>query len=141
MKRLFYPVAVLFLLLGCATINYIGDSYAPTQHVDLYFSEDDIKKEYVVVGQIRATAQLDELIYSSDKFTQAILKKAREHGADGVVILSFEKVMTGTDVSRNGSKVTEKKGDKTATYKQSTVRRSIREESQIEALAIKYKSK
>jgi hypothetical protein len=141
MKRLICPVAVLFVLLGCATINYIGESYPPTQHVDLYFSEGDIKTEYTVVGRILATAQVDELLYSSDQFTQAILKKAREKGADGVVILGFEKVMTGTSASRNRTETTEEKGDKTVTHKHETVSSSIQEKSQIEALAIKYKSK
>ncbi len=69
-----------FLMLGCATINYIGESYPSTQDVDLYFSEEDIEQEYKVVGRVVATANSDELFYSSEKFTQAILKKARENG-------------------------------------------------------------
>ena len=141
MKRLISPVAVLFVLLGCATINYIGESYPPTQHVDLYFSEEDIKTEYTVVGRILATAELDELLYSSDQFTEAILKKAREKGADGVVILGFEKVMTGTSASRNWTEKTEEKGDETVTHQHERVSSSIQEKSQIQALAIKYKSK
>ena len=141
MKRLINPVAVLFVLLGCATINYIGESYPPTQHVDLYFSEEDIKTEYTVSGRILATAEVDELLYSSEQFTQAILKKAREKGADGVVILGFEKVMTGTSASRDRTETTEEKGDKTVRHKHERVSSSIQEKSQIEALAIKYKSK
>ena len=141
MKRLINSVAVLFVLLGCATINYIGESYPPTQHVDLYFSEEDIRTEYTVVGRILATAELDELLYSSDQFTQAILKKAREKGADGVVILGFERVMTGTSASRHRTEKTEEKGDKTVTQQQERVSSSIQEKRQIEALAIKYKSK
>ena len=87
MKHLIPLISVLFVFLGCATINYVGESYPPTQEVDLYFSEEDIEREYTVVGRILATANSDEAVYSSEKFTQAILKKAREKGADGVVIL------------------------------------------------------
>ena len=41
--RLWIPAA-LFLLAGCASINYMGESYPPTQHVDLYFSEGTSRK-------------------------------------------------------------------------------------------------
>jgi hypothetical protein len=96
--RLWIPV-LLFLLAGCASVNYLGESYLPTQRMDLFFSEEDVKKEYKVIGRMEATADADELIYSSDKFTEAILKKAREKGAVGVVILDFGNVMTGTSES------------------------------------------
>jgi hypothetical protein len=116
--------AVLIILLGCTTINYIGESYPPTQHVDLYFSEEDIEKEYNVVGRIIATANSSEDVYSSDKFTKAILKKAREKGADGVVIFEF-------GISTRTSTVTTGDGERTSTS----------EKRRIEALVIRYKGK
>jgi hypothetical protein len=121
MKHLISPIAVLIILLGCATINYIGESYPPTQQVDLYFSEEDIEREYSVVGRIIATANSDELAYSSDKFTKAILKKAREKGADGVVIFELGTI---TSISSASTEY----GEKTSTS----------EKRRIEALAIKY---
>ncbi|MFQ5798081.1 MAG: hypothetical protein ACE5H0_05220 [Bacteroidota bacterium] len=141
MKHLLGPLAVLMVQFGCATINYIGESYPPTEHVDLYFSEADIDSEYTVVGRIVATANADEVIYSGDKFTQAILKKAREKGADGVVILGFGKVMTGTSTTRERTEKTEEKGDKTITREYESVSSSSEEKRRIEALAIKYKSR
>ena len=120
MKLLINAMAVLVVFLGCATINYIGESYPPTQDVDVYYSEQDIEKEYTVVGRIVATANANELIYSSEKFTQALVKKAREKGADGVVILGLRKIISGVRESGSGVEVEEKR--------------------RIEALAIKYKS-
>jgi hypothetical protein len=114
----------LIILLGCTTINYIGESYPPTQHVDLYFSEEDIEKEYNVVGRVIATANSSEDVYSSDKFTKAILKKAREKGADGVVIFEF-------GISTRTSTVTTGDGERTSTS----------EKRRIEALVIRYKGK
>ena len=95
MKRLLLILGMAVVLVRCATIHYLGDSYPPTQHVDLYFSEDDVKKGYKIIGRIEATADADELIYSTEKFTQSIIEKAKEKGADGVVILDFKNVQTG----------------------------------------------
>ena len=140
MKHLIPLISVVFVFLGCATINYVGESYPPTQQVDLYFSEEDIETEYEVVGRIVATANSDELFYSSDKFTQAILKKAREKGADGVVILGFEKVVTGISESWDRTTKTEEEGEKTVTRESESTSSSVQEKRRIEALAIKYKS-
>ena len=137
-KCLIVSPYLLFIAVGCTTINYIGESYPPSQQVDLYFSEKDIDKEYRVVGRIVATANAHELIYSSDKFTQSILKKARKKGADGVVILGFEKVMTGIDHSRNRTEKSTEKSGKTFTEESESTNSSIEEKRRIEALAIRY---
>ena len=137
-KCLIGSLYLLFIAVGCTTINYIGESYPPSQQVDLYFSEKDIEKQYKVVGRIIATANAHELIYSSDKFTQSILKKARGKGADGVVILGFEKVMTGIDHSRNRTEKSTEKSGKTFTEESESTNSSIEEKRRIEALAIRY---
>ena len=136
-KILIGSLYLLFIAVGCTTINYIGESYPPSQQVDLYFSEKDIDKEYRVVGRIVATANAHELIYSSDKFTQSILKKARKKGADGVVILGFEKVMTGIDHSRNRTEKSTEKSGKIFTEESESTNSSIEEKRRIEALAIR----
>jgi len=41
---------LLLLIFGCAHVNYIGKSYSPSQHVDLFYSKDEIKKEYTIMG-------------------------------------------------------------------------------------------
>ena len=43
-------VLVVLLAIGCAPVSYIGNSYEPTDNVDLYFSVDNIKMEYAVIG-------------------------------------------------------------------------------------------
>jgi len=139
MKSLKVLFPVLTILCGCATINYIGTSYPPTDNVDLYFSEADIEKEYRVVGRIVATADADEMFYSSEKFTEAILKKAREKGADGVVISEFGNVATGVSESRERTEETKEKRDKWITVETENVSSSVEEKRRIEALAIKYK--
>jgi len=135
--RLWIPV-VLLLLAGCASIHYMGESYPPTQHVDLFFAEKDIQKEYKVIGRMEATADADEIVYSSEKFTREILKKAGEKGADAIVILDFGKVMTGTNESRSRTRTTEKREHGTVTRDHEDTRNSIEEKRRVEALVIKY---
>lgn len=135
--KLCIPI-ILFLLTGCASINYLGESYSPTRHVDLFFSENDITKEYKVIGRMEATADADELIYSSDKFTEEILKKAREKGADAIVILDFGNVMTGMSESRSRTETTEETKRGTVRRDQENVSHTVDEKRRVEALVIKY---
>jgi hypothetical protein len=39
-------LSFLFLFAGCVTTDYIGDTDAPTSHVDMYFDKQDIKRDY-----------------------------------------------------------------------------------------------
>ena len=87
---------------------------------------------------MEATADADELIYSSEKFTDAILKKAQAKGADGVVILDFGNVMTGTSESRDRTRTTEKHEHGTVTRDNETTRQSVEEKRRVEAIVIKY---
>jgi hypothetical protein len=137
--RLLIPAA-LFLLTGCASIHYMGESYPPTQHADLFFNEKDIQKEYKVIGRMEATADADEIVYSSEKFTDEILKKARERGGDAVVILDFRKVATGMTESRDRTESTEERKRGTVRRENETVSHSIDEKRRVEALVIKYQT-
>ena len=83
MKPVLVLAAALWLTAGCATIDYVGDSYQPSGHVDIYFSETDIPKEYRVIGQVDARG--DQYI-SASKLQRKMLERAREVGADAVII-------------------------------------------------------
>ncbi len=140
MKRAFFAPILLVFLSGCASISYLGDTYPPTAHVDLFFSENDVEKEYRVIGRMEATADADELLYSTDKFTQAILKKAAEKGADAVVILDFGKVTTAVNASRDRTETTEETNrGGTVTREHESVNQSVEEKRRIEALVLKYR--
>lgn len=140
MKRAFFALVLLILLSGCASISYLGDTFPPTQHVDLFFSESDIEKDYRVIGRMEATADADELLYSTDKFTRAILKKAAEKGADAVVILDFGKVTTGVNASRDRTETTEETSrGGTVTREHESVSNSVEQKRRVEALVLKYR--
>jgi hypothetical protein len=138
MKRLLLILCVAFILVRCATIHYLGDSYPPTQHVDLYFSEDDVQKEYKVIGRIEATADADELIYSTDKFTEAIREKAQAKGADGVIILDFRNVQTGITENNDHTRTSVEKHNRRITHEHETSSSTVEEKRRVEAIAIRY---
>jgi hypothetical protein len=139
MKRVFPLLGAAMLMVQCATIHYLGESYPPTGHVDLYFSEADIPKEYKIMGRIEATADADELIYSTEKFTDAILEKAGNKGADGVVILDFKTVQTGVTRTDDRTRTTEKTEDGKVTRNRDTHSTTVEEKRRIEALVVKYR--
>jgi hypothetical protein len=53
MKRFLAPAALVFALAACAHVDYVGRSYAPTNKVDLFFDERDVRVDYEVMGQGR----------------------------------------------------------------------------------------
>ena len=73
----------LVLVFACTKIDYVGESYAPTSQVDMYFSEDEVTIEYRVMG--RMVAHANDAV-SAEKMQKKMMKKAREKGADGIII-------------------------------------------------------
>ena len=130
-----YTASLLALLVlfvaACAKIDYIGQSYAPTTHVDLYFSEQDIRKDYQVMGHVIAQAHEGISIENLQKKLEA---KAREEGADGIVIHGFDRIQTGETTTYNEEIRREEKKRSVAAI---TVT-SAEEERQIRAIFIKY---
>ena len=91
MKKVFNISVGIYLLLtiSCSPrINYLGDTYSPTQDVDMYFDEHDIKREYKVIGLIKNEGSELELD-GVEEVKKAMLKKAREVGADGILFIGF----------------------------------------------------
>ncbi len=130
-----YTVSLLALFVlfvaACAKIDYIGQSYSPTTHVDLYFSEEDIREDYQVMGHVIAQANEGISIESLQKQLEA---KAREKGADGIVIHGFDRIQTGETTTYNEQS---KRGEKKRSLAAITVT-SADEERQVKAIFIKY---
>jgi len=127
--------ALSFLLLAvgaCAHLDYIGESFAPTPRVDLFFAEKDVPGEYRVMGQILATA--GDLV-SAEKLQAKIVEKAQQKGADGVVLLGLERYKSGESTSYH--ETTEQKNRKTRTRGGSST--SSEEKKEIRAIFIKYR--
>lgn len=70
-------------------VDYLGDSYTPTSHVDVYFSEDDVTEGYLVMGHATADGGDTEVLQ------ETLIEKARDSGADGIIFEGFNRVETG----------------------------------------------
>ena len=102
-------------------IDYLGDSYTPTSHVDVYFSEDDVTEAYLVMGHATADGGTTETLQ------ETLIEKARENGADGIIFEGFDRVETGEQTIVNNI------GDTTSIVNTDTT--SV---LQVKAIFIKY---
>jgi hypothetical protein len=104
-----FVVVVMGMLLaaGCVSSDYLGKTYPRTENVDLYMDEADIKKEYEVMGELTLeTAAGMDFMTSSEDMQKEILEKAKEKGADAVVLGSMEKMQKGETSQVSGSTTT-----------------------------------
>ena len=89
-KIIVFILSMMLFITACGSdVDYLGDSYPPTSHVDVYFSEDDIIEDYLVMGH--ATIEGDE----AEALQEQLIEKARESGADGIVFEELDRVETG----------------------------------------------
>ena len=122
---------ILFMLAGCVSTDYIGTRYPATETVDLYFSEDDIERPYKVFGEARVEMpKLGE----TRRLQRALIKQAKEHGADGLIIGPMDVRSTGRTGFSNG-RVKPGSGRISATT--TTI---VQEVKEVRALLIKYTS-
>jgi hypothetical protein len=137
MKKLAILFAVLGALTSCAHLDYIGENYAPTTQVDMFFDEADVKKDYKVMGHVIYTEPV--FLGGGSDMQKKILEKARAVGADGVLIIGFDRKKTGesTNYSENVNEKATKKGKNTSTT--GSVSTSSQEEREVRATFIKYR--
>lgn len=82
-------VLICFTICSCAPrINYLGNSYAPTQNVEIFFDDADIQKDYTVMGVVKNEGSGIELDTPED-VQKAMLKKAKTVGADAILFSGF----------------------------------------------------
>jgi len=123
---------ILFLLLinSCSTPSYFGKTYVPTQNVDVYLDECDVKKEYEVMG----TSDIKQGFNSLDKLQQKAIELGKTKGADGIIMKLTEED-TGA-ITNNFGNV--KKGKKNDSYTGGTITTNTKVKK-VQATFIKYK--
>lgn len=87
-------ILVAFLLVGCASVDYVGRSLNPTVHVDVYYSEEEIEQEYTVIGHAIGTGGF---LVSNEDILEELIGDARSRGADAVLITGIDKAHVPTD--------------------------------------------
>ena len=81
-----FVLATLFVV-GCATVDYVGESFEPTTTVDLYFSKESIETGYTVIGHAMGSS----VFYSNDTIQKELIEEAKRKGADAVLITGIGK--------------------------------------------------
>lgn len=136
MRLALLSVVLLLTLAACTKIDYVGEEYAPTDQVDMFFSEAEIKVDYKVMGHLIATA--DDYV-SSGKMQKKIMEEARKKGADAVVILGLDRYQSGESQQYNETTETKEKKSGTKTVTSATTTTSVEEKKKIQAIFIKYR--
>ena len=130
--RAMLAIPALLLCAACAHVDYVGESYPPTNKVDVFFAEQDVTHEYRVMGKVVATA--NDLV-SAEKLQAKIMKKAQDKGAVAVVLTGLDRYKSGESTDYRES--TESKGRKTTTSGHSST--TTEEKKEIQAIFIKYR--
>ncbi|MDP8263233.1 MAG: hypothetical protein P9M13_08020 [Candidatus Ancaeobacter aquaticus] len=124
--------AVAFLsvvfMAGCATVEYVGQTYPRTQYVDYYFNQEDIPRDYIVMGKAIASG-------SGSAIQDNLLAEAKMRGADAILIQQFGKIARGESTDWN-SYQRKNKNVKSEHGRENTY---VQEISRVEASFLKYK--
>ena len=98
--------SIMFIAFASAcTPSYLGKTYAPTEHVDVYLDPADVRKEYIIMG----SSSIDKGFRSIDAVQQKAIDLGKEKGADGVILKLMEEVVA---TSQNASGTVKKKKEK-----------------------------
>jgi hypothetical protein len=136
MKSALLAVVSILVIVSCTKIDYVGEEYPPTMHVDLNFSEADVERDYKVMGHVIASA--GDFV-SAEKMQAKLVEKAKEKGADGVVILGLDRYVTGGSTSYSETTTTKEKKGGTETTVSGSSSSSSEEKKEIKAIFVKYR--
>jgi hypothetical protein len=109
------------VLSACVSVDYMGRSYAPTEHVDVFYALDQVRRPYEVMG--RAEARADAGV-EMQKFEDGLVAEARKRGADAIVIEDSALVVSGENTSTRGSTFPREPGKKKKWYEPDYVEES-----------------
>ncbi|HEX7904250.1 MAG TPA: hypothetical protein VF487_10245 [Chitinophagaceae bacterium] len=87
MFKIYIPLFIIFLTSCTAKIRYIGKSFSPTKSIEVYVTEQSIKRpfEYIGRGYVGGIGGQN----NPNKIQQKAEKLGREKGADAVLITDY----------------------------------------------------
>ncbi len=130
-------LATLLAAAGCAHLDYMGETYSPTSHVDIYYSEDNVPRAWTAMGEAIVTG--DQLV-SGDKMQEKLRREAMKRGADAVILESMETYKAGesTSWSQHETEKTDQHG-RTHTRTEGSATTSDSDKKRMHALFVRYK--
>jgi len=133
MNRFIITLTVVILASCSNPFNYLGKTYPPTYNPELFFREQDIQKEYEVMGKLQTEMPGNT---NMEKVQRKIMQKAASNGADAVLIDNFDLVTGGFS---SGSVGGGKRGRNGGSVGVSTSKTKVEKDVLIEATLIKYR--
>ncbi|MCK5843569.1 MAG: hypothetical protein KAG97_02605 [Victivallales bacterium] len=100
LKKSLLPISVCFsvLICSCATVKYTGPTYASTKQVAVFYGKTQIKKPYTVMGKATVSSWY---AYQSESLIPALVEKAKDCGADAILIESINERIYASPVNCN----------------------------------------
>lgn len=134
MKRILLLLSAALCTTSCVVqTTYIGKAYPATDAPELFFSWDDVTRDYETMGRITAAPQFFGTL---EKAQTVIEKRAREKGADAVV---FEGI--GRTVSEPTYTTTEhiQQNEDGSSTRTATTQHNVTVSDRLEATFLKYR--
>lgn len=131
-------LAALVLVAGCVSVDYVGQSYAPTSVVDLYFSPDDVKRPYTVMGQVTAQVEVIPFQSTGQQLQQKLLDEARRRGANGMIVGTMSTREVGATTQTTGQEQWKKNNKKSKGTYTETSTTSTEEQAELRGTLIRY---
>ncbi len=96
MKNLILVLPIFLIATSCLTIipdrfqnpvHYLGETFPPTEQVDVFYNFGDVEKEFKVIGKISNDAGAT---YSIEKAKEKMIALAKEKGGDAIIFLNLD---------------------------------------------------
>jgi len=99
MLKLYFTLLTVLLFSSCGvSVNYLGNSFDKTSHVDVFVDPSAIKKTYTVIGK----GYEHYGVYSRfniERLQEKTIQKAKEKGADAVLFQDYHVLHPGAAIS------------------------------------------
>ena len=88
----FYSILILFVLISCIPIRYIGDEFPPTQKIQVFYSAKEIQLKHIIFGHILGSGG------NVSKIKEKLKKEAMDRGANAILFTGVD--FEDSEVSR-----------------------------------------
>jgi len=93
--KIFMLCATMALLTaGCLSVNYQGQSYAPTENVKFYSTAKQVPQPFDIMG--KAICSGNYIDTTKEDIVKKLISQAESEGADAVLLHEYAIVVTGS---------------------------------------------
>ena len=133
------PLLLAAVLGGCATVDYVGNSFPPTSRVDVYMSANDVPRAYQVIGEARAQVDTLPLTKPAQQLQDKIGAEAKSRGADAVILggVTSREVASTTQAAGQGTSTKKGSGKRKANWTE-TSQTNVDEVNELRGQLIRY---